>query len=200
VWNLFRRKIDIFLKAVFKNMNNELVKVNDRTFKKYITAEKIAQAIKGIAGKINRDFEGEPIMLLVVLKGSMIFAADLMREITIPCQLETVRACSYGNAMETSGKVELDFTAIDFKGKNVIVVEDIVDSGLTLQALVEWLLKESPKSVNIAALLSKPEARRADIDVKYVGIEIPPAFVVGYGLDYAELGRNLPEIYVLAEG
>ncbi|HYF03677.1 MAG TPA: hypoxanthine phosphoribosyltransferase [Patescibacteria group bacterium] len=180
-------------------MNTELVKVNDRFFKKYISAEEISAAVQEIATKINRDFDGESVMLLVVLKGSMIFAADLVRHITIPVSMETVRARSYGHRMETTGKVELDFTEIDFKDKNIIIVEDIVDSGLTLQALIAWLLKEAPKSVNVAALLSKPEVRRADVDVKYCGIEIPPVFVVGYGLDYAELGRNLPEIYALAE-
>lgn len=180
-------------------MKSEVVRVNDRFFKKYISAEQIAVAIGEIAEKINRDFANDSIMLLVVLKGSMIFAADLVRKITIPCSIETVRARSYGHGMETSGKVELDFTAIDFKNKNIIIVEDIVDSGLTLTALIEWLLKENPASVHVAALLSKPEARRTDVEVKYCGIEIPPRFVVGYGLDYAEYGRNLPEIYVLSD-
>jgi hypoxanthine phosphoribosyltransferase len=176
-----------------------LVQVHDRFFKSYISAEKIAVAIDGIADKINRDFAGKPLIFLVVLKGSMIFASDLVRKITIPCRMETVRARSYGNRMTTSGTVELEFIPEELEGKNIIIVEDIVDSGLTLKALIVRLLKEKPASVNVAALLSKPEARKADVPVEYCGIEIPPVFVVGYGLDYAEYGRNLPEIYALSE-
>lgn len=176
-----------------------LVQVHDRFFKSYISEEKIAAAIGEIAEKINRDFEGKPLIFLVVLKGSMIFASDLVRKITLPCRMETVRARSYGKGMVTSGTVELEFIPEDLEGKNIIIVEDIVDSGLTLKALIERLLKENPASVNVAALLSKPESRKADVPVKYCGIEIPPAFVVGYGLDYAEFGRNLPGIYVLAD-
>ncbi|MES2765909.1 MAG: hypoxanthine phosphoribosyltransferase [Bacteroidota bacterium] len=176
-----------------------LVQVHDRFFKKYISTEEIAAAIDEMAEKINRDFEGKPLIFLVVLKGSMIFASDLVRKITLPCRMETVRARSYGNRMTTSGRVELEFVPEELEGKNIIIVEDIVDSGLTLKALIERLLKEAPASVNIAALLSKPEARKTEIEIQYCGIEIPPVFVVGYGLDYAEYGRNLPQIYALAD-
>jgi hypoxanthine phosphoribosyltransferase len=180
-------------------VSDDVVRVNDRFFKKYISAEEIDAAVKNIAENINRDFKGKPLIFLVVLKGSMIFASDLVRQISLPCQMQTVRARSYGKDVVTSGSVTLEFVPEDLEGKNIIIVEDIVDSGLTLKALIERLKEENPASVSVAALLSKPEARKTEVPLQYCGIEIPSFFVVGYGLDYAEYGRNLPEIYALSD-
>lgn len=178
---------------------NHLIKLNDKMFKPYITRNQIDGAVEGLANQINIDYEGKSPLFLVVLNGSIIFAADLVRHIKLDCELEALAAKSYGNEMQSSGRVELTYHKTDFKDRDLIIVEDIVDTGLTLATLMEELKKFQPRSIEAVSLLSKPEMRVTDVDVKYVGIEIPAAFVVGYGLDYAGRGRQLPEIYVVAE-
>jgi hypoxanthine phosphoribosyltransferase len=170
---------------------------NGKTFKIYIDRNKILETVAGLARRINTDYEGKQPVFVFVLKGSMFFGTDLMKNINLDCQLMTVDAKSYGNGMVSSGTVDINSSNLDLKDKDVILVEDIVDSGITLATLKNVLKKQEPASVEIASLLSKPALRQVAIDVKYVGIEIPPVFVIGYGLDYAEHGRQLPDIYAL---
>lgn len=173
------------------------VKLHDMSFKIFISEEQIKKKVKEIANRINYDYVGKNPTLLVVLKGGMIFAADLMREITIGCSLDIIRAKSYGSEMESSGSVALKHFDNDIANKDIIIVEDIIDTGLTIKTLIEDILEQNPASLQVASFLSKPEARTVNIDIKYVGFEIPKFFVVGYGLDYAEYGRELKDIYIL---
>ncbi len=161
-----------------------------------IDENKIQAAVKELAAQINTDYAGEEITLLVILKGSVVFAADLMRHIKCPVSLDFMQVSSYGSTT-VSGRLKiLKDSQHDLNGKKVIIVEDIIDSGNTLKMLTE-LLDERGAEVEICTLLSKPARREVDIYVKYCGIEIPDEFVVGYGLDYDERFRNLPYIGIL---
>ena len=180
-------------------MKKEVI-INDKKFIPYIPREEINKAVRNLAEDIDRDYEDKHPLFLVILKGAVFFATDLLRKLSIDGTLEMVRAQSYGSEMKSSGTVVLSDENISFKGRDVIIVEDIVDTGLTLKTLMESIEKESPASVECAVLISKTEMRQIDVRVKYTGIEIPDVFVVGYGLDYAEKGRFLPEIYGLSTG
>jgi len=181
------------------NVESASIRVHDRVFHPYISSEEIAVMVQRIADKINADFAGKELVLLVILKGAMIFASDLMRQIRVPVTVETLRAASYFTNMHSSGTVDIDDNVLDIEGRNVIIVEDIIDSGLTMVELVKHLSSYQPSSVSIAALLSKPEAHRDRVQIDYVGQEIPPYFVVGYGLDYAHHGRHLSGIWKAAD-
>ena len=163
-----------------------------------ITTEQIAQRTAEIGRQIDSDFAGQGVVLVGVLKGAAIFLADLSRSITIDCTFDFVAASSYGKGQRSSGAVkvikDLDQPS---EGKNIILVEDILDTGLTLSFLRKLLLQHRPKSLKIAALLDKPSRRLEKIDADYVGFTIPNHFVIGYGMDYAERFRNLPDIRLL---
>jgi len=171
----------------------------DKTFRLYITAEQIAAAVERIAEEINRDYAGRELTLVVTLKGAMVFSMDLLRRLRVPCRVETISAKSYGNAVESSGKVEIVANFDTFRGRNVLVVEDIVDSGLTIAAILDKISQYEPAETAVAAMFSKPAMRKTDVPVAYLGREIEPLFIVGYGLDYAEYGRELPDLYQLAD-
>ena len=162
--------------------------------------EKIMDTVKAIAKRITKDYEGKNLLVVGVLKGSVIFTSDLIKNITIPCEIDFMAVSSYGNSSETSGIVrilkDLDHSV---EGKDILIVEDIVDSGVTLSYLLEYLKNRKANSVEIAALLTKPSRRKVDLEVKYCGLDVPDEFLVGYGLDYAEKYRNLPYIAVLKE-
>ena len=179
----------------------ERITLHGRTFIRYIERHIIAEAIRTIAATINRDYGGREIVLLVILKGAMLFAADLARALNITVQLEFLRASSYGSALSSSGTVTLESNSpLEIVcGRDVIIIEDIADSGVTIRALCNRIQQFGPRSLAVAALLSKPSVHKGTIQLDYVGIEIEPVFVVGYGLDYNELGRNLPDIYRLAD-
>lgn len=165
-----------------------------------IDQEEIDRIVGDIAAQINKDYANEEIVLLVILKGSMIFASDLMRKLEMPVMLDFMQASSYGNGSVSAGKVKIKHECqIDIKDKNVIIVEDIIDSGNTLHFLKELLTKREPKTLKLCTLLDKPERRQTDVMPEYVGKAIPDEFVVGYGLDYAERYRDLPYIGVLAK-
>jgi hypoxanthine phosphoribosyltransferase len=165
-----------------------------------ISEAEIANRVKELAGEIESDFNNEPIFLIVVLKGSFVFAADLIREIKSDVNVDFISVSSYSDQTETTGKVKLlkDLDA-DITNKNVVVVEDIIDSGLTLHFLRDHLQMHKPKSIKICTLLDKPERRRVDLPVDYVGFVIPDEFIVGYGIDYAQKYRNLPYIATVEE-
>ena len=149
-----------------------------------------------IANRINQDYAGKELVVLIILKGAMMFAADLVRRVTVPCVLETMRASSYRDGM-TSGFLELEDALPNVTNRHVLIVEDIVDSGKTITELTKVLGGMSPASISVAALLSKPSSQIEPMAIEYVGREIAPDFVVGYGMDYAGYGRELDAIWVV---
>jgi hypoxanthine phosphoribosyltransferase len=151
-----------------------------------------------LGAEISADYTGRDLLLVGVLKGAVFFMADLMRELTVPCEIDFMAISSYGAATDSSGVVRiLKDLDINVAGRDVLVVEDIIDSGLTLSYLMRNLRARKPASLEICALLTKPERREIDVPVRYVGFEIPNRFVIGYGLDFAERYRNLPYVAVL---
>ncbi len=165
-----------------------------------ICESEIKEIVKGLATKINKDYSGEQLLVVCMLKGSCIFFSDLIRELDLDIRLEFMRISSYGNSAKTSNNVKIihDLQE-DIKGKNVLIVEDIIDSGRTIKNLKELLAKREPKSLRVATMLDKPDRREVDINGEYIGKVIPNEFVVGYGLDYAQKYRNLKDICVLAK-
>jgi hypoxanthine phosphoribosyltransferase len=151
-----------------------------------------------LGAEISADYAGRDLLLVGVLKGAVFFMADLMRELAVPCEIDFMAISSYGAATDSSGVVRiLKDLDINVAGRDVLVVEDIIDSGLTLSYLMRNLRSRKPASLEICALLTKPERREIDVPVRYVGFEIPNRFVIGYGLDFAERYRNLPYVAVL---
>ena len=151
-----------------------------------------------LGARVSADYADRQVTLVSVLKGALPFMADLMRAITSPVRIDLMEVSSYGGATETSGKVRiLKDLSSSIEGRDVLIVEDIIDTGLTLNYLTKYLRGKDPRSLNICALLDKPARRLVDIDIKYRGFEIPDRFVIGYGLDYDEIYRNLPYIGVL---
>jgi hypoxanthine phosphoribosyltransferase len=163
-----------------------------------LTREQIARKVADLGAQITRDFEGESVVLIGVLKGATIFLADLARELKLDATFDFIAVSSYGNSKKQSGEVKL-MKDVDqsVDGKNIILVEDILDTGLTLTYLKTQMMVHNPKSLKIAALLDKVSRRTQPIHGDYVGFEIPDEFVVGYGLDFAERFRNLPDICIL---
>ncbi len=171
--------------------------LKDKSFVPYITAETISEQVKAVAQKINSDLANETPLFLVVLNGSFMFAADLLKEVTIPCEISFIKLASYHGTTSSGVVTEMIGLTEDVKGRTVVIVEDIVDTGVTLEKLVNLLTKKEVKQIKVASFLLKPDAYKKDITVDYVGIKIPNDFVVGYGLDYDGLGRNMKEIFVL---
>ena len=163
-----------------------------------LTEEQIAEKVREIGAQITKDYTGEKLLIITILKGSVIFAADLLREIKIPVEIDFMCLSSYGSGSTSSGVVKIVKDLNEpIEGKNVLIIEDILDSGNTLSHLVKLLGTRNPKSIKIATLLDKPDRRVAHVDVAYKGFSIPDEFVVGYGLDYAEKYRNLPYVGIL---
>lgn len=163
-----------------------------------MTEEQIQERVRLLGAEISRDYAGKDPVFVGVLKGSFMFMADLMRQVSVPCQVDFMAVSSYGAGTSTTGAVKINKDlSQDIEGRHVVIVEDILDSGVTLGYLTKYLQNRNPASIAIATLLDKPARRKADVYAKYSGFEIPDAFVVGYGLDYAEKYRNLPFIGVL---
>lgn len=174
------------------------VYVNGERFRLYIDKDTIARRIAEIGQQINTDLAGKKPVLIGVLNGAYIFLADLMRELSIECEVDFIKLSSYGARKISSGVVhELKKIDAEITGRHVIIVEDIVDTGLSMQFIIDRLQSYKPASVRIATLLHKHEATKVELDLDYVGFAIKNLFVVGYGLDYGQLARNLPEIYIL---
>ena len=163
-----------------------------------VTAEELQRRVAELGEQISRDYAGRPLLLVGVLKGAVFFLSDLMRFIDIPVEVDFMAVASYGSATDSSGVVRIlkDLDAA-IEDRDVLIVEDIVDSGLTLQYLLRNLGSRNPRTLEVCALLTKPERRKVDLPTRYIGFEIPDKFVVGYGLDYAERHRNLPFVAVL---
>ena len=174
----------------------------DNSIKNIIISENdIENIVSELADKINADFKNQEIILVGLLKGSVVFMSDLLRKITVPCEIDFIVASSYGSGTVSSGNVKITKDlSVDIKGKNVIVVEDIIDTGNTLSRVMEILKSRDPNTLKLCSFLSKPDRRIVnDIKIDYLGTEIPDEFVVGYGLDYDEKYRNLPYIGILKE-
>ncbi len=162
------------------------------------TEEVLAKRVEELGAQITKDYEGESLCVVGILKGSNIFTSDLVRKIDLPLRMEFMAVSSYGNQSTSTGAVKI-LKDIDrsIENENILIVEDIVDTGLTLKYLKDLLLSRGPKSVKICSLLDKPERRKEDIKADYVGFNVPDEFIIGYGIDYAEQYRNLPFIGVL---
>lgn len=160
-----------------------------------ISKDRIEKRTQELAEQISNDYRGKKLIMICVLTGAMVFFADLIRKINIPVEVDTIVASSYGAGMTTSGSVRISKDIkYDISGKNVILVEDIIDTGVTLKTLTKMLATRMPESLKVCSLLDKPSRRKVDFKGDYVGFEIPDEFVIGYGLDYAEKYRNLPEV------
>lgn len=168
--------------------------------KKLFSKEEISGTVKRLASLIEKDFAGEDIVFVCLLKGSFMFTSDLVRCIRNPSRVDFMRVSSYGNAMRSKGEVTVtkDLEE-DIEGKNVVIVEDIIDSGVTLRLVCGMLERRKPKALKICALVDKRARREVEIEGDYVGFTIDDGFIVGYGIDYAELYRNYPEIYIVEE-
>lgn len=168
------------------------------TIREMYTEEQITSKIAELAAQINEDMKGEPVIVVCILKGACFFACDLAKRLTMPVTMDFMMVSSYGNATVSSGTLRIKKDLEEsIEGQNVIIVEDIVDSGRTLKYLKEDLKDRGAKSVKLCALLSKPARHEVEVEVEYIGYEIPDEFVVGYGLDYAQKYRNLPYIGIV---
>lgn len=171
--------------------------VKDKTFGLSIPEAEILRQVSRVAAEINRDYAGQSPIFLAVLNGSFIFAADLLREVTLPCEIHFVKMASYAGTQSTGQVHEMIGLAVDITNRPVIIVEDIVDSGTTMAHMLETLKKHNPSSIDICTLLLKPGNLKVNLDIKYCALEIPNDFIVGYGLDYEGEGRNTRDIYTL---
>ena len=173
------------------------IKIKDKEFVPMISEAEIKERVKAVAQQISKDMEGKNPLLLAVLNGSFVFAADLMREITIPCEISFVKLASYQGTTSTGKVKEVIGINEDLSGRTIIIVEDIVESGLTMKRMIESIGTRNPESVNICTLLLKPDRLKTDLDIKYVAFSIPNDFILGYGLDYDQQAKGLKDIYVL---
>jgi hypoxanthine phosphoribosyltransferase len=165
-----------------------------------VEADKLNARVKALGEEVSRDYADRDLLLVGVLKGAVFFLSDLMRHLDVPCEVDFMAVASYGSSTDSSGVVRiLKDLDIPIEGREVLIVEDIVDSGLTLSYLLRTLRARNPKSLEVCALLTKPERRKVDLPIRYVGFEIPSRFAIGYGLDHAERFRNLPYVAVLAD-
>lgn len=189
----------VFLHQIIQFPAMRKIKILDKTFRTFIPEDKIQQRVKAVAEKLNEDMEGKNPLLLAVLNGSFIFAADLMRNITIPCEISFVKLASYQGTTSTGKIKEVIGLNEDLTDRTVVIVEDIVDTGTTMKQMIESLGTRNPKSIHICSLLVKPDKLQVPLNIEYVAFEIPNDFILGYGLDYDRQGRQLRDIYVLDE-
>ncbi|MBR2012605.1 MAG: hypoxanthine phosphoribosyltransferase [Clostridia bacterium] len=175
--------------------------VQDYAIKEVLcTEQQLREKIAALGAAITKDYAGKDLLMVSILKGSVMVMADLMRAVDLPLQIDFMNVSSYGSGTETKGSVKiLKDLDVDIKGKNLLIVEDILDSGVTLHNLINLLKQREPASIEICTLFSKPSRRKVDVEAKYIGFEIPDAFIVGYGLDYDERFRNLPYVGILKE-
>ena len=177
----------------------DTVKIKDKSFRVSIPESEIMERVKAVAEKINKDMAGRNPLLLAVLNGSFVFAADLMRMLTIPCEISFVKLASYQGTTSTGKVKEVIGINEDLAGRTVIIVEDIVETGLTIKRMIESLGTRNPESIHICTLLLKPACLKVPLNIEYAAMEIPNDFILGYGLDYDQQGRNLRDIYTVME-
>ena len=175
------------------------IQVKDREFEVFLKEEDIQKEIKRVAAEINRDYVGKEPLFLCILNGSFMFAADLLKDVNVPCNVSFVKVSSY-QGTDTTGKVkELMGLQEDVEGRHIIIVEDIVDTGYTMRDVLDSLAEKKAASVQVCALLCKPDKLKVDINLKYLAMNIPNGFIVGYGLDYDGFGRNSRDIYKIVK-
>ena len=177
----------------------DTIQIRDKMFTVSISEQEIQREVKRVANEINRDLAGKDPLFVSVLNGSFMFTADLLKHITIPNEVSFVKLASYQGLASTGVIKEVIGLNEDIAGRHIVIVEDIVDTGLTMQRLLETLGTRNPASIHIASLLVKPDKLKIELDIDYIAIKIPNDFIVGYGLDYDGFGRNLPEIYTVVE-
>lgn len=170
--------------------------LHEKEFTPYLPAAQLAAAVRAVAARINEDYAGRNPLFVAVLNGSFMFAADLLKHVTVDCEIAFIRFASYEGTRRSGQLKELLGLHEDVRGRHVIILEDIVDTGHTMRALLTQLAEKEPASLEVATLFFKPASLQHDLDLRYVGLEIPNDFIVGYGLDYDGLGRNLPDVYV----
>ena len=175
------------------------ITIKDKTFEVSINETTIKQRVREVAQQMSRDLEGKNPLFLAVLNGAFIFAADLMREMTIPCEISFVKLASYQGTTSTGSIKEVIGINEDLSGRTVVIVEDIVESGLTIKRMMEQLGTRNPASVQVCTLFFKPEKLKEDLKLDYVAFSIPNDFILGYGLDYDQQGRQLKDVYTLCE-
>ncbi|MBP5278528.1 MAG: hypoxanthine phosphoribosyltransferase [Prevotella sp.] len=176
-----------------------VVQILDKKFKTSIPESEIKKHVREVAERINHDLKDKNPLFLAVLNGAFVFAADLMREITIPSEISFVKLASYQGTTSTGKITEVIGINEDLSGRCIVIVEDIVDTGLTMKRMLETLGTRSPSEIHICALLVKPDKLQVDLDIEYAAMRIPNDFIVGYGLDYNQQGRNLPDIYTVID-
>lgn len=183
---------------MFKENKNKIV-IGQEVFLEFLSEDMIQRRIKELANKISEDYEGKLPVFIGVLNGSFIFMADLVKNVTIDCEIDFFKLSSYGDEKISSGKVRLvKQLNCDVNGRDLIIVEDIVDTGLSIKFIEELIEHHHPKSMKVVSLLVKPDSLKYDVKIDYIGFEIPSKFVIGYGLDYAQKYRNLRSIYMLS--
>jgi hypoxanthine phosphoribosyltransferase len=175
----------------------EVITIQDRQFKPFISEQQISEAVKSVSDLINADLKNEKPLFLVVLNGAFMFAADLLKEFNFPCEVSFIKLTSYSGVSSSGTVNEIIGLNDDVKQRTVVIVEDIVDTGLTMERLVNVLTEKQVKEIKVATALLKPGQYKKEITIDYIGIKIPDNFVVGYGLDYMGFGRHLKEIYAL---
>lgn len=177
--------------------NRQTIQVKDKTFTLSIPEAEIQKRVKEVAARISEDYKGQEPIFLAVLNGSFIFAADLLREVDLPCEITFVKLASY-QGLQTTGSIrELIGLNVDITGRPIIIVEDIVDTGVTMAHMLETLRRHNPSSIDVCTLLLKPGKLKVSLDIRYCCLEIPNDFIVGYGLDYDGFGRNTRDIFTL---
>ena len=177
----------------------EKLQIKDKTFAVSIPAAQLQKEICRVAGELNRNMEGKEPLFLPVLNGSFIFAADLLREITVPCEISFIKLASYAGTHSTGEIREVIGLSKDITDRHVVIVEDIIDSGLTMAHMIETLQKQNPASISVCSMLVKPDALKVQVPIDYCCLEIPNDFIVGFGLDYDGFGRNTKDIYTLVQ-
>ncbi len=177
----------------------EIIRIKDKQFKTFITEEQILKEVARVGEEINRDLADANPLFVSVLNGSFMFTADLMKHVSVPCEISFVKLASYAGTSSTGKVKELVGLNDDITGRTIVIVEDIIDTGLTMERLIETLKARNPKEIRIATLLVKPDKLKVDLDINYIAMSIPNDFIVGYGLDYDGLGRNYRDIYTVIE-
>ncbi|TGE15538.1 hypoxanthine phosphoribosyltransferase [Hymenobacter elongatus] len=171
------------------------ISLHDKQFAPYLTASQITDAVRALGVQLNRDYAGKQPLFVAVLNGSFMFAADLLKEMQVPCEIAFIRVASYEGTASTGTVREIMGLQEDVEGRDLVIIEDIVDTGHTMQALLALLRAKKPASLEVATLFLKPECLQHELALRYVGLSIPNDFIVGYGLDYDGLGRNYPDVY-----
>lgn len=176
-------------------MNTDHISLHNKQFEPYLSSAQLTAAIREVAARINLDYAGQQVLFVVVLNGSFMFAADLLKEISLDCEVCFIRVASYQGTSSTGEVKEVLGLTEELRGRHAVILEDIVDTGHTMQMLLDTLGARQPASLEVATLFLKPECLQHELSIRYVGLSIPNDFIVGYGLDFDGLGRNYPDVY-----